>query len=85
MVGPPSTAHPSTLTSPPDPDHHAVPDPRRANSTIFATRPANTWKILLTAADQETIMTYVRRFGLQRGHDGTPQSGAPTRVCGWGD
>jgi Crp-like helix-turn-helix domain len=31
MAGPPSTAHPSTLTSPPDPDHHAVPDPRRAN------------------------------------------------------
>jgi hypothetical protein len=31
MAGPPSTAHPSTLTSPPDPDHHAVPDPRHAN------------------------------------------------------
>jgi transposase-like protein len=31
MAGPPSTAHPPTLTSPPEPDHHAVPDPRRAN------------------------------------------------------
>ena len=31
MAGPPSTAHPPILTSPPEPDHHAVPDPRRAN------------------------------------------------------
>ena len=30
-VGRPSTAHPATLTSPPEPDHHAVPDLRRAN------------------------------------------------------
>src|ERR671911_454311 len=31
MAAPPSPAHPPTLTSPPDPPHHAVPDPRRAN------------------------------------------------------
>jgi hypothetical protein len=34
-----STVHRPTLTSPPDPPHHAPRDPRRPISTNFATRP----------------------------------------------
>jgi hypothetical protein len=38
-AGRPSTAPSPTLTSPPDPDHHATRFPRRPISTNFATRP----------------------------------------------
>ena len=38
MAGRPSSAHPPTLTSPPDPPHHAPSEPRPPISTNFATR-----------------------------------------------
>jgi hypothetical protein len=39
------TAHRSTLSSPPDRDHHAVPDPRRANFHQLAVMDWASWAV----------------------------------------
>jgi len=42
-AGKPSSTHPPTLTSLPEPTHHALRNTRRTISTNFATRPRGGW------------------------------------------
>jgi hypothetical protein len=72
MAGPPSTAHPSTLTSPPDPDHHAVPDPRRANFHHLrdTTRQPDSQLTILPAVAQAEIPQKSGRWRCPAAHPG---------------